>query len=173
VNCPRCGAFHHPNTPTCAACGTPLTVSLSGPAPVPAYGAPPPYASPPQPQPYAPPAQPPPYAPPAQPVAYPPTPPPYAPGGYPPGVPYGAPSPAPGPYDAAAYPYVEPKTSAMAIIGFVFAFLCSFVGLVLSIIALVRINNSRGQLRGKSFAVAGIILASIFLVVSIVYKVAN
>jgi len=166
----------------CTACGTPLTVSLSGAAPVPAYAAPPPYA-PPQgaPSPYAPPqGAPSPYAPPqgapspyAQP--YPPqaAPPPYAQPGYSPGVAYGSQPVAPSPYDAAAYPYVAPKTSAMAIIGFIFAFLCNFVGLILSIIALVRINHSKGQLRGKSLAIAGIILSAIFLVIGIAYKVAN
>ena len=61
----------------------------------------------------------------------------------------------------------------MAVIGFICAFLCSFVGLILSIIALVRINGSKGQLRGKSLALAGIILSAIFLVVSVVYQVAK
>jgi hypothetical protein len=155
----------------CPTCGTPLTVSLSGGVPVPGYAAPPPYA-PPQaaPSPYAAPqGAVPPYAVPQQypqGIGYPQG------GGYPPGVAYGAPA-APSPYDAAAYPYVAPKTSAMAVIGFIFAFLCNVVGLVLSIIALVRINGSKGQLRGKSLAIAGIILSAIFLAVTIVYKAAN
>jgi hypothetical protein len=167
VNCPRCGAFHQPGAPMCVACGTPLTVSLSGAAPPPAYAAPPPY-TPPQaaPSPYAPPyaspQAPPPYA---SPQAPPPYAPPYAQGvAYPPSTP---------PCGAAAYPFVAPKTSAMAVIGFIGAFLCNFVGLVLSIIALVRINGSNGQLRGKSLAIAGIILSAIFLVVSIAYRVAK
>ncbi|MBI5477970.1 MAG: DUF4190 domain-containing protein [Deltaproteobacteria bacterium] len=171
MNCPRCGALHQPGAPMCTACGTPLTVSLSGAAPVPAYAAPPPYA-PPQaaPQPYAAPqGAPPPYAVPQQypqGIGYPQG------GGYLPAapVPYAAQPAAPSPYDAAAYPYLAPKTSAMAVIGFILAFLCNFVGLVLSIIALVRINNSKGQLRGKSLAIAGIILSAIFFVVGIVYK---
>lgn len=91
-------------------------------------------------------------------------PPPYAAPGYPP--PYGAPTPfAPSPYPAA------PKTSALAVVGFIFAFLCNFVGLVLSIIALVRINKSNGMLRGKSLAIAGIILSAIFMAIGIVYQV--
>ena len=160
MNCPRCGAVHQPGAPMCPTCGTPLTVSYGGAAPLPAYAAPPPYA-PPQaaPQPYA------------QPAGYPPAAPsPYAAPGYPPAAPYGAPAP---PYDPAAYPYVAaaPKTSAMAVIGFILAFLCNFVGLILSIIALVRISRSNGQLRGKSLAIAGIILAAIFLVVGIVYQI--
>ena len=153
MNCPRCGAFHQPGASMCTACGTPLT--MYPPPAAPAY-------APPQPGPYAPG------------VAYPPAAPsPYAQPGYPPGGPYGAP--APMPYAPAAYPYAAaaPKTSAMAIIGFIFAFLCNFVGLILSIIALVRINGSKGQLRGKGVALAGIILSAIFLVVSIVYQVAR
>ena len=150
MNCPRCGAVNPPGTPACTYCGTPLAVAYPPPQAAAPYAAPSPYG---QPVGY-PPAAPSPYA----------APPPYAPGV---GYPQGGYPPAPyGPAGAAG-----PKTSAMAIIAFIFAFLCSFVGLVLGIIALVRINNSKGQLRGKGVAIAGIILSAIFLVVSIAYQV--
>ena len=60
----------------------------------------------------------------------------------------------------------EKKLSAMAVTGFVFAFLFGPVGLVLSIIALHRIKKD-SQLRGRSLALAGFILSIVFIVLPI------
>ncbi len=72
----------------------------------------------------------------------------------------------------------SPKTSGMAVTSLVLGCLgvlscgiTALVGLVLGIIALVRINKSNGQLRGKSLAIAGIILAAIFLVIGLLYQI--
>jgi uncharacterized membrane protein len=80
-----------------------------------------------------------------------------------------------GPYGAPAYPPGmggEPKTSGLAIAGFICAFVCNLVGLILSIVALSKINSSGGQLKGKGLAIAGIILSAIFLVISILFQIA-
>ncbi len=62
------------------------------------------------------------------------------------------------------------KLSTMAVLSIVFAplglFTCGIsavVGLILGIIALVKISNSRGALRGKGAAITGICLSVVFL----------
>jgi hypothetical protein len=108
---------------------------------------PPPYGQQPQP-----PQQPPPYGQQAQPPPYPPQqPPPYGqqPPPWPPQAPYGQGQ------------YIEPKTSGLAIGGFIAAFIIGIVGLVLSIIALNQINASNGMQKGKGLAIAGIIISAL------------
>ena len=68
----------------------------------------------------------------------------------------------PGPSPAAGSQPPPPKTSRLAItslvlgsLGLLTCGITSLVGLVVGIIALVRINNSHGQLGGKGMAVAG------------------
>ncbi len=63
------------------------------------------------------------------------------------------------------------KTSALAItslvLGILGLFTCgttALVGLILGIIALVKVSNSGGALRGKGIALAGVIVSGIFLV---------
>jgi len=62
------------------------------------------------------------------------------------------------------------KTSGLAvtslvlgILGVLTCGLTSLVGLVLGIVALVRINKSQGQLRGQGLAMAGTIISAVFL----------
>lgn len=79
------------------------------------------------------------------------------PGGYMPG---------PGGYYQA--PPMPPRTSGMAIAGFVLSFFCSILGLIFSIIAHNEIKRSNGNLTGEGLAVAGIIISIISLLIGIV-----
>ena len=64
----------------------------------------------------------------------------------------------------------QPRTRRLAIWSLVLALatlLCppaGLVGLIIGILALVRISNSAGQLRGRGFAIAGIVVACVLLV---------
>lgn len=51
----------------------------------------------------------------------------------------------------------QPKTSSLAIVALVCIFLCAPLAVVLGIIALVKINDSKGQLTGKGLAIAAIV----------------
>lgn len=53
------------------------------------------------------------------------------------------------------------KTSGWAIAAFISVFLCMPVGLVLGIVALVKIKDSQGQLQGKGLAIAAIALSGL------------
>ena len=62
------------------------------------------------------------------------------------------------------------KMSAMAVISLVLGVLGLFTcggtalfGLILGIIAMVKVGNSRGELRGKGLALAGVIVSGVFL----------
>jgi len=70
---------------------------------------------------------------------------------------------------------VSAKTSALAIVslalGVLGLFSCgitALVGLVLGIVALVRIKRSEGRLAGDGFAIAGIIVSALFLLTGMV-----
>jgi len=58
-----------------------------------------------------------------------------------------------------------PKLSGLAVAGFILAFLCGPLGLLLSLIAFVQIKTSKGRLRGEWLAVTGVIIGVLFLVV--------
>jgi prepilin-type processing-associated H-X9-DG protein len=67
-------------------------------------------------------------------------------------------------------PATAGKTSALAVtslvLGILGLFTCGFTalfGLILGIMALVKLSNSRGELRGKGLALAGTILSAMFL----------
>lgn len=67
-------------------------------------------------------------------------------------------------------PAAPPKTSPLAVtslvlgcLGLLTCGITSLVGLVLGIIALVRINKSKGQLGGQGLALAGTIVSAVFL----------
>ena len=73
---------------------------------------------------------------------------------------------------AAAGSPTAPKTSGMALgslvlgcLGLVSCGITSLVGLVLGIIALVRINKSKGELKGQALALAGIVVSLIILLI--------
>ncbi|MFO0724014.1 MAG: hypothetical protein U1E65_09545 [Myxococcota bacterium] len=52
----------------------------------------------------------------------------------------------------------QAKTSTLAIVALVFAFICMPVGLILGLVALIRINNSQGELGGRGLAIAAMII---------------
>lgn len=84
-----------------------------------------------------------------------------APGGMPrPGMP-GAPMGMPGMYGA---PPMAPKTSGMAIAGFILSFFCGLLGLIFSIIGYNQVKNSSGALTGGGLAMAGIIISIISMI---------
>jgi hypothetical protein len=71
---------------------------------------------------------------------------------------------------SAATPAIAPKTSGMAITSLVLGILGMFTcgltalfGLILGIIAMVKVKNSRGALGGNGIALAGIIVSAVFL----------
>lgn len=132
MQCTACGAMNQPGALACVACNRPLQAAPTAAPPGPPPGYPPPG--------YPPAGYPPPGYPPA---GYPP--PGYPPTGYPPPG-YGG------------MPMVA-RTSGLAIAGFVTAFLCSLVGLILSIMARSEIKKSNGALTGDGLAVAGIIIS--------------
>ena len=57
--------------------------------------------------------------------------------------------------------YAPQKTNTLAIVGFILAFLFSFVGGILGIIALNQIKNSAGAEGGKGLAIAAIVIGFI------------
>jgi hypothetical protein len=59
----------------------------------------------------------------------------------------------------------ENKTSVLAIISLVFAIIFCPVGLILSIVALVKIKKTKQK--GKGFAVAGLVISIIFLLLAV------
>jgi prepilin-type processing-associated H-X9-DG protein len=79
---------------------------------------------------------------------------------------------APAPVGPPPVPSVEGKTSSLAIwslvLGIVGLPLCglgTIAGLVLGILAIVKINQSAGALKGRGLAIAGIVISSIALLV--------
>jgi prepilin-type processing-associated H-X9-DG protein len=69
----------------------------------------------------------------------------------------------------------EPKTNRLAItslvlgcLGLLTCGITSLVGVVLGLVALVRINRSRGQLGGKGMAVAGTVVSVVVLLLALV-----
>ena len=64
------------------------------------------------------------------------------------------------------------RTSGLAIAGFVCAFFCSLLGLILSIIGLSEINKSNGAVKGRGLAIAGIVISSLSFVIGILAAVA-
>jgi prepilin-type processing-associated H-X9-DG protein len=69
-----------------------------------------------------------------------------------------------------------PKTSGLAItslvlgcLGLLTCGITSLVGLILGIVAIVRINKSKGQLRGQGLALAGTIVSAAFLLFVPIY----
>lgn len=79
---------------------------------------------------------------------------------------------APPPPAVSSVPAAAGKTSSMAIVGLILAVLglptCGLgavAGLVLGILALVKINSSAGALRGRGLAIAAIVVSAVSLVV--------
>lgn len=63
-----------------------------------------------------------------------------------------------------------PKNNGLAIAGFVTSLLCcSVVGLGLSIAGLLQINKDPQYQLGKGFAIAGIVISALGLVLTVIY----
>jgi hypothetical protein len=87
------------------------------------------------------------------------------PGGMPyPGIQPGPPM--PGMYGA---PTVVPRTSGMAIAGFVLSFFCNVLGLIFSIIGYNECKRSNGAVTGGGLAMAGIIISVLSLLFTILW----
>ena len=63
---------------------------------------------------------------------------------------------------------MAPKTSGLAIAGFVLAFFCSVLGIICSLLALDEIRKSEGRIGGDGLARAGLWLSVIFLLLGVV-----
>ena len=82
--------------------------------------------------------------------------------------PAGQPTPAPGGQPPAAPPKANGLAITSLVLGCLGLFTCgitALVGLILGIIALVRINKSNGQLGGKGIALSGAIVSAAFLLI--------
>lgn len=62
---------------------------------------------------------------------------------------------------------MQTPLSTLSIVGFIFAFLMSLVGLILSIVAYSNAKRE-GDLRSKNFSQIGIILSAVFLGLGVV-----
>ncbi len=56
----------------------------------------------------------------------------------------------------------SPKTSIMAILALVFAFVCGPIGLILGVIAAISVGRSKGRLKGLGLAIAAIPVSIVF-----------
>jgi hypothetical protein len=79
---------------------------------------------------------------------------------------------APMPYYPMGAP-VQSRFSGMAITGFVLSFFCGLLGLIFSSIALGQIKRSNGALRGGGLAIAGIVIASVGILLNLVVLAAR
>lgn len=68
-----------------------------------------------------------------------------------------------------APPVLIPRTSGMAIAGFVLSFLCSLLGLIFSIIGYNECKKSNGTVSGEGLALAGIIISIISMIIGLAY----
>jgi hypothetical protein len=66
-------------------------------------------------------------------------------------------------------PPVVPRTSGMAIAGFILSFLCSILGLIFSIIGYNECKKSNGAVTGEGLAIAGIIISILGFIFTIIY----
>lgn len=57
---------------------------------------------------------------------------------------------------------VQPKMSVLAILAFVFAFVCGPIGLILGVIAAISVGRSGGKLKGMGFAIAAMPISIAF-----------
>jgi uncharacterized protein DUF4190/zinc ribbon protein len=62
---------------------------------------------------------------------------------------------------------MAPRTSGMAIAGFVLSFFCGLLGLIFSIIGYNECKKSNGMVTGEGLAVAGIVISIVMLLITI------
>jgi zinc-ribbon domain len=67
----------------------------------------------------------------------------------------------------AGAPHMMPRTSGMAIAGFVLSFLCGLLGLIFSIIGYNECKKSGGAITGEGLAIAGIIISIVNMLIGI------
>ena len=65
-----------------------------------------------------------------------------------------------------------PRTSGMAIAGFVLSFFCTILGLIFSILGYNECRQSKGIVKGQGLAVAGICISIVNMLLGIVYYAA-
>ena len=65
-----------------------------------------------------------------------------------------------------------PRTSGLAIAGFVCSFFCSLLGLVLSILGYSECKRSNGMVKGTGLAIAGMVISGIFMIGGILAAIA-
>src|SRR5262245_13903570 len=63
---------------------------------------------------------------------------------------------------------VVPRTSGMAIAGFVLSFFCGLLGLIFSCIGYSECRKSNGTVTGEGLAVAGIVISIVSMLATIV-----
>ena len=61
----------------------------------------------------------------------------------------------------------QPRTSGMAIAGFVLSFFCGLLGLIFSAIAMGQIKKSNGALKGNGLAIAGLVISIVAILINI------
>jgi hypothetical protein len=66
-------------------------------------------------------------------------------------------------------PPIQPRTSGMAIAGFILSFVCSLLGLIFSIIGYNECKRSNGAVTGGGLALAGIIISIISMLFGILW----
>ena len=89
-------------------------------------------------------------------------------GQFPPGMPQMPPGGMPpGGYGAYGAPPVMPRTSGMAIAGFVLSFFCAILGLIFSIIGYNEAKKSNGMVTGEGLAIAGIVISILGMLINI------
>ncbi len=79
---------------------------------------------------------------------------------------------APQPYYGQPVPPAQPGTSTLAIVGLVLAFIVPPVGLVLSIVALVRVQRGRVPAKGRGLAIAGTIVGAVCSLIGVLIVLA-
>ena len=84
------------------------------------------------------------------------------------GMPYGMPPMPGGGFGGYNSPPVMPRTSGMAIAGFILSFFCSLLGLIFSIIGYNEARKSGGAVTGEGLALAGIIISIIGMLLGLV-----
>jgi hypothetical protein len=65
-----------------------------------------------------------------------------------------------------------PRTSGMAIAGFVLSFFCTLLGLIFSILGYNECKRSNGVVSGKGFAIAGIVISIANVVIGLLWFLA-
>jgi type II secretory pathway pseudopilin PulG len=73
---------------------------------------------------------------------------------------------------AGAPPMGQPRTSGLAIAGFICAFFCSLLGFVLSLLGYNQCKRSNGMVKGQGLAIAGMAISGILFFVGILAAVA-